>query len=290
MKIAARHSSLITRHSPSGYREAAEVARYLRARWRAQPRVAIVLGTGLQDVVHGLEEMQTIAYKSIPHFPRPSGEGHRGVLHLGQWRGAPVAFLAGRAHLYEGYTPAEVVLPVRALALAGVRVFVMTCAAGGIAPRATPGSFMLFSDHLNFQGASPLTGPHDARWGNRFVDMTVTYDGALRALAGRAARALHIPCFEGVYASLPGPSFETPAEIRSLRRLGADAVGMSTVPEVLAVRQRGARVLAIATITNRAAGLSRTSLRHEEVTEVGQRASPDLSRWLEAILPGLARE
>ncbi len=289
MKTAARHPSLVSGHPLPGYREAAEAARYLLARWRVRPRVAIVLGTGLQEVVYGIEKLQSIAYRSIPHFPIPSVEGHCGVLHLGHWRGVAVAILVGRVHLYEGYTPAEVVLPARALAMSGVRVFVLTCAAGGIAPRATPGRFMLFSDHLNFQAANPLAGAHDARWGNRFVDMTETYDRALRAAAKRAARARGISCFEGAYASLLGPSFETPAEIRALRRLGADAVGMSTVPEVLALRQLGARVLAIATITNRAAGLSRAALSHEEVTEVGQRASLHLARWLEAMLPELAR-
>ncbi len=290
MRVSGRLSPLITPHSPAGFHEAAEAARYLRARWRAQPRVAIVLGTGLQDVVSRLEDVQAIAYRSIPHFPRPSVEGHRGVLHAGEWESTPVVFLAGRVHLYEGYTPAEVVLPVRALALAGVGVFVITCAAGGIAARATPGRFMLLADHLNLHGANPLAGPHDERWGNRFVDMSEAYDRALRALARRAARALRIPCFEGVYASLPGPSFETPAEIRALRQLGADAVGMSAVPEVLAVRQWGAHVLAIATITNRAAGLSRTFLRHEEVLQIGRRATPHLSRWIGAMLPELARE
>ncbi len=290
MKISDRHSLLITPHSPAGYHEADGAARYLRARWRAHPRVAIVLGTGLQDVVNRLEGMQAIAYRAIPHFPRPTVEGHRGVLYAGKWVSTPVAILAGRVHLYEGYTPAEIVLPVRALALAGVRVFVITCAAGGIGPRATPGHFMLVSDHLNLQGANPLAGPHDGHWGSRFVDMTAAYDGALRALARRAARTLRVPFFEGMYASLSGPSFETPAEIRALRRLGADAVGMSTVPEVLAARQLGARVLAIATITNRAAGVSRIPLRHEEVSKVGRRATPSLWRWLEAMLPELGLE
>ncbi len=285
MKKPARRSSSFTRNSEAGIPEATEAAHYLRARWLVQPRVAVVLGSGLQESVHRVELPQAIAYETIPHFPRPSVAGHRGMLRVGQWRNTAVAILEGRVHIYEGYAPAEVVFPIRALALAGVEVFVMTCAAGGIASRATPGRWMLFSDHLNFQGANPLAGPHDARWGNQFVDMADAYDPALRALARRAARSLRVPCFEGVYASLPGPNFETPAEIRALRRLGADAVGMSTVPEVLAARQLGARVLAIAAITNRAAGLSRTPLSHDEVLRTGQRAARDLARWLEAILP-----
>jgi purine-nucleoside phosphorylase len=284
MRTAARRLSVVARYSPPGFREARLAAQYLRARWGGSPRVAVVLGSGLHHVGRALRNSRTIAYKSIPHFPRPRVTGHGGVLHVGQWRGLPVAVLDGRVHLYEGYSPAEVVFPIRVLSLAGVRVFIMTCAAGGIAPRATPGCFMVFSDHLNLQGVSPLAGLHDPRWGSRFVDMTQAYDRALRTLSLRAARRLHFRCFEGVYAALLGPNYETPAEIRALRRLGADAVGMSTVPEVLAARQLGRRVLAIATITNRAAGLSRASLRHQEVLEVGQRSSRDLALLLEAVL------
>lgn len=290
MRKPARHSLLVTRHSSPGYREAAEAARNLQARWRLRPRVAIVLGSGLEEVVQRVTRPQAMTYESVPHFPRPGVAGHHGVLLAGQWRNTEVAILEGRVHLYEGYTPAEVAFPVRALALAGVRWFVLTCAAGGIAARAMPGRFMIFSDHLNFQGANPLAGSYDARWGNRFVDMADAYDPALRALARRSARALRIPCFEGVYASLLGPNYETPAEIRALRRLGADAVGMSTVPEVLAARQLGARVLAIAAITNRAAGLSPTPLSHSDVLRTGRKASRDLARWLETILPGLGRK
>jgi purine-nucleoside phosphorylase len=210
-------------------------------------------------------------------------------LYFGFWGGVPVGLLAGRVHLYEGYGPAEVVFPVRVLALAGIRSLIATCAAGGIAPRATPGSFMVFSDHLNFQGANPLAGVHDPRWGERFVDMTQAYDPRLRQRALEAARALRLKCFEGVYAGLLGPSYETPAEIRPLRMLGAGAVGMSTVPEVIALRQMGVRVLAVATITNRAAGLSRRPLSHEEVIETSQAAARNLARLISAAMPALAR-
>jgi purine-nucleoside phosphorylase len=192
--------------------------------------------------------------------------------------------LEGRVHLYEGFAPAEVVFPVRVLGLTGVKVVLLTCAAGGISPRAVPGSFMLFSDHLNLQGVNPLTGSHDARWGPRFVDMSESYDPELRHQARRAAARLRLKCFEGVYAALLGPTYETPAEIQALRRLGADAVGMSTVPEVLAARQLGMRVLALASITNRAAGLSRRPLSHEEVLEAGKRAGRHLARLLDALI------
>jgi purine-nucleoside phosphorylase len=187
-------------------------------------------------------------------------------------------------HLYEGYTPAEVVFPTRALILAGIETLIVTCAAGGIAPRADPGSFMLLSDHLNFQGVNPLAGAYDARWGQRFVDFSQAYDPELRRKAGKTARALRLKCFEGIYAALLGPNYETPAEIRALKRLGAGAVGMSTVPEVMAARQMGARVLAIATISNRAAGLSRRPLSHEEVLEVGKKSAGGLVRLFDALL------
>ena len=273
-----------------GYPEAVRAVKYIAARWPARPRVGIVLGSGLGEVLHSLRRARELPFASIPGFPRPSVAGHGGALHLGFWGNVPAAVLAGRVHLYEGYEPGEVVFPARVLALAGIRSFIATCAAGGIAPRATPGSLMVFSDHLNFQGANPLAGFHDQRWGERFVDMTQAYDPSLRLCALKAGRALRLKCFQGVYASLLGPTYETPAEIRALRTLGADAVGMSTVPEVIAVRQMGVRALAVAMITNRAAGLSRKPLSHEEVLETGQAASGDLARLLDAVMPALARE
>lgn len=270
-----------------GYPEAVEAARFLARRWSKPPRVALILGSGLEGVVRELREAQRISYRAIPHFPWPTVSGHGGALYLGVCEGVPVAVLEGRVHLYEGYAPAAVAFPVRTLALAGIGTFVLTCAAGGIAPQAKPGDFMIFADHLNLQGANPLAGVHDARWGARFVDLTGAYDANLRRLAGKAAARLRLRCFEGVYASLLGPSYETPAEIRALRRLGADAVGMSTVPEVIALRQLGARVLGIATITNRAAGLARKTLTHSEVLRVGRAASRDLAALLAALLPRL---
>src|SRR5579863_1971488 len=264
----------------AGYDQAREAARYLESRWRARPRVAIVLGSGLGEVVERVKDAEVVPYGSIPFFPRlgASVEGHAGELRLGRWGRTPVVILSGRMHLYEGYSPAEVVFPVRVAALAGVETLIVTCAAGGIAPRATPGSFMLFSDHLNFQGQNPLAGLHDSRWGQRFVDLSEPYDPELRRAAKQAAVAAgrrhdRLSCWEGVYAALLGPSYETPAEIRFLKRAGAGAVGMSTVPEVIAARQLGVRVLAIATITNRAAGLARGRLSHQEVLERGANSS-----------------
>jgi purine-nucleoside phosphorylase len=250
--------------------------------------VGIILGSGLglASVARYLQPSESISYRSIPNFPRPTVAGHSGELHVGYWGCVPVAILAGRMHLYEGYSPAQVVLPTRALALVGIQYVFMTCAAGGIAATRTPGSLMVFSDHLNYQGFNPLVGAQDERLGIRFVDMSAAYDPKLRRLACRAARRLKIKCSEGVYAALLGPSFETPAEIRALRLLGADAVGMSTVPEVIAARQMGLRVMAVALITNRAAGLSPRPLSHEEVLEAGRQAGGSLIALLDAVIAG----
>ena len=273
-----------------GYPEAQKATKYIQAHSKIRPRVGIILGSGLSGVLAGLENCEQISYAKIPYFPRPSVAGHAGVIHLGDWEGVPVAVLEGRMHLYEGYNPAEVAFPTRVLALLGVKTLIATCAAGGIAPAAAPGTFMVFRDHLNYQGANPLAGPHDARWGERFVDVSEAYDRELRALARKAARACKVKSFEGVYVALLGPSYETPAEIRALNKLGADAVGMSTVPEVLTARQAGLRVLAVATISNRAAGISKTPLSHKEVLEVGRTAGRNLACLLGYLLPRLKEQ
>lgn len=268
-----------------GYAEALEAARFLERRSPVRPRVGIILGSGLGDVARRVRGAKRIPYESVPNFPRPAVSGHAGAIRMGRWGEVPVAALEGRSHLYEGYAAAEVAFPTRVLALGGVKILALTCAAGGIAPQARPGWLMVFSDHLNFQGANPLPGPHDDRWGARFVDLSGAYDGGLRRLAKRAAAKSKVKCFEGVYAAVLGPNYETPAEIRALRRLGADAVGMSTLPEVLAARQMGVRVMAVAVISNRAAGLGRGSLSHEEVLEVSRKAAQDLARFFDALLP-----
>jgi purine-nucleoside phosphorylase len=270
--------------SESGYREAQEAASYIQTCSGMAPKAGLILGSGLGEVANRLDEPVRIAYSAIPHFPQPSIAGHRGTLHLGRWRGVPMAVLEGRLHRYEGYSPAQVVFPTRVLGLAGAGSLIVTCAAGGIHPKAAPGTLMIFSDHLNLQGASPLAGPQEARWGERFVDLTEAYDARLRGAALRAAAGLRIRCFEGVYAAVAGPNYETPAEIRALRRLGADAVGMSTAPEVLAARQLRMQVLAVAAISNRAAGLRRRPLTHTEVLEAGKKASKSLARLLDELM------
>jgi purine-nucleoside phosphorylase len=276
------------RQPPADYDRALAAARYITAQGGVSPRLGVILGSGLGEVVARLDSARRLTYKSIPHFPRSTVVGHAGELALGNWRGLPTAMLCGRMHLYEGHTPAEVVLPTRALALAGIEFLFVTCAAGGIGARCTPGSLMILSDHLNFQGLNPLAGPEDQRLGARFIDMSEAYDRELRSIARRAARKLRLKCSEGVYAGLLGPSFETPAEIRALARLGADAVGMSTVPEVIAARQRGVRVLAVASITNRAAGLAQKPLSHHEVLEAGRQGARDLASLFDEVVAHLA--
>ena len=268
----------------TGYDEAQAVARYITARAKMRPRVGIILGSGLGEVVSQLENARHLPYSKIPHFQRSTVAGHAGEMLLGTWMEQPTAILSGRMHLYEGYTPAEVVLPTRALALAGIEFLFVTCAAGGIGHRCAPGALMILTDHLNYQGVNPLMGPEDERLGPRFINMSEAYDARLRALARGAARKLRLRCSEGVYAALLGPSFETPAEIRALKRLGADAVGMSTVPEVIAARQHGVRVLAVASITNRAAGLSRRPLSHQEVLDAGRAGARNLARLFGEVM------
>ena len=284
MKSAAPRKSISPRQPLLGYREAVKAVGYIRRATDIQPRVGIILGSGLGDVAARVRQRNVLPYHSIPHFPQSTVAGHAGELHIGFWGKLPVAILAGRMHLYEGYTPAEVVFPTRVLARLGIKVLVVTCAAGGIAANAVPGSLMLLSDHINGQGRNPLVGPPEPQWGERFIDMSQAYDPVLRALAKRAATKQRIRVFEGVYVALLGPSFETPAEIRALKSWGAAAVGMSTVPEVLAARQLGIRVLGIATITNRAAGLSKQPLSHAEVLEVGKSASQNLIRLLDNVI------
>ncbi len=279
-----RRTSPLTHRSPHGFEEAKQAAEFILSHGFA-PRVAITLGSGLDEVVSRLHSQVQIPYKRIPHFPGTSVQGHGGTLHLGNWKGVPVAILEGRVHCYEGHAPAAVVFPVRVLALAGVETFVLTCAAGGIAAKSKPGGFMVFSDHLHLQGVNPLVGIHDPRWGAQFVDLTEAYDPRLRRVTRQAATQLRVQCFEGVYASLLGPTYETPAEIRALKRMGADAVGMSTVPEVMAARQLQRRVQAIATISNRAAGLAGKPLSHEEVLTAGRAASRRLADLLDVVLP-----
>lgn len=262
-----------------------EAKQYLEGLDVSPPEVAVILGSGLGGFADELDSRVEVPYSSIPHWPQSTAIGHAGKLLFGCLEGAPVAVMAGRAHLYEGYTPEQVVFGVRVLAQLGVRVFIITNAAGGINPSYTRGGLVLISDHINLQGANPLTGPNKEALGPRFPDMTEAYSARLRRLAREAAEELGIPLAEGVYAAVPGPSYETPAEIRYLRTIGADLVGMSTVPEVIAANHMGGRVLAISCVTNMAAGILPKTISHAEVLETGEMVRGTLTRLLKALLP-----
>lgn len=253
------------------------------------PRVGLVLGSGLGAFAEGLEGATAIPYREIPHFPVSTAAGHAGRLVLGRCGGVPVAAMQGRAHFYEGYTLQQVVFPIRVLGLLGARVLVLTNAAGGINRRLRARGLLVIRDHINLQGSNPLLGPNEERFGPRFPDMTEAYSKELIALAKKVARRQRLRLFEGVYAAVHGPSYETPAEIRALARLGADVVGMSTVPEVIAANHMGLRVLGISCVTNMAAGLSGKKINHDEVLEAGERVGKQFSTFLRALVPELAR-
>ena len=274
-------------NSETLYERAAHAARTIRARGRAEARVALVLGSGLGAFADDLEDAEAIPYAEVPGFARPTVEGHSGRLVLGRVGGAEVAVMQGRFHFYEGYALEDVTFPVRVLALCGVKSLVLTNAAGGLNNSLKQGSLMLISDHLNLMGANPLRGPNDERFGPRFPDMSEVYDRAYQEVAIAEAHALEVELRRGVYAALSGPTYETPAEIRMLRALGADAVGMSTVPEAIVARHSGIKVLGISCITNLAAGVSEGPIDHAEVIETGERVRETFSRLLRAIIPKL---
>ena len=257
-------------------------AAYVAERLRELPRVGLVLGSGLGGFAQELTDGVQIPYADIPEMPRPLVIGHAGQLCTGNVAGVPVACLQGRSHIYEGHTPARAVFGVRVLAELGCKTVLLTNAAGGIHASFEPGDLMLITDHLNLLGDNPLRGPNYAE-GPRFPDLSRAYDVTLLQCARDAARAANVTLREGVYAAMLGPSYETPAEIRMLRTLGADAVGMSTVPEVIALRQLGVRVGAMSCITNLAAGISAQPLDHSEVEATARLSrsafSAVLSRW-----------
>jgi purine-nucleoside phosphorylase len=268
------------------YQEAAD---YIAAKSHYQPRVGLILGSGLNPLANAVEAADIIPYDQIPHFPRPTVEGHAGKLVLGYLEGIPVAVMQGRVHFYEGYPMQQVVFPVRVMQVMGIEILIVTNAAGGLDPSFQPGDLMLITDQINFVGMAgnhPLFGPNDPTFGPRFPDMSQAYDPELRRLAQEVADEQDIPLRRGVYAGLAGPSFETPAEIRFLRLVGADAVGMSTVTEVTIARHGGTRVLGVSGISNVAivepiAGQEAT---HEEVLAAGQQIVPRLTALVRGVL------
>jgi purine-nucleoside phosphorylase len=267
---------------------AESAARFLLSKSRHQPRVAVVLGSGLGAFADQLTQTVRIPYTEIPNFPHSTAIGHAGQMILGQANDIPLAVMQGRVHLYEGYSAAQVAFPMRVLGRMGVRAAVLTNAAGGINLEYKQGALVVISDHINLQGQNPLVGPNDERFGPRFPDMTETYYKPYREIALNAARKLGKSAQQGVYAALLGPSYETPAEIRYLRTIGADLVGMSTVAEVIAARHMGMKVLAISCVTNMAAGVLDKPLNHEEVLETARRVQGDLMAILHGVLPQIA--
>ena len=277
------------------FEEVTEAAEFLRTKLSTlRPRVGIVLGSGLGAAAEAVTEPAILPYREIPHFPQTTVEGHSGRIVAGRLGGAPVVAMQGRVHFYEGYTPQHVAFPMRVLGALGVRAVVLTNAAGGIAEGYRVGELVLLADHINMMGWNPLSGPNDARFacaagaGLRFFDMTEAYSQRLRARAREAAAEEGFEMKEGIYLATPGPTFETPAEIRAFRTLGATLVGMSTVPETLVARHMGMEVLGISCVTNLAAGLSATKLSHEEVNETGRQVERRLTNLLARLAPKIA--
>ena len=270
-----------------------EAVGWIRERLRAagpqltvEPRIGLVLGSGLNGLIRALPGALRLPYAQIPHFPRSTVSGHAGELALGRLNGVAAAVMVGRVHHYEGYALEQVVFPVRVLARLGIRALLLTNAAGGIRPEWGQGRLVLLRDHINLLG-NPLIGPNLQGWGERFFDMSEAYDAELRRRARSVAERLRIPLEEGVYLAVTGPSYETPAEIRAFRALGADLVGMSTVPEVIAARHLGIRVLAISVVTNPAAGVQPAPINHAEVLATGARIEAQLESLLLALAPEL---
>jgi purine-nucleoside phosphorylase len=268
------------------YARVTEAAESIRSR-AANPDVGIVLGSGLGDFTSALTESVTIRYGTIPHWPASAVVGHAGNLVVGTLRGKRVAALSGRAHFYEGHTMQVATFATRVLGVLGVKQLILTNAAGGINLNFKPGTLMVIDDHINLMGTNPLVGANDERFGARFPDMTEAYSRRLREVADAAARATGVPVAHGVYVAVHGPSYETPAEIRYLRTIGADAVGMSTVPEAIVARHMGMEVLGISCITNPAAGVLPKPLVHDEVMEVARRVRAEFSALLEGIIERL---
>ena len=269
------------------YTRVHEASERLKARIGAAPDVAIVLGSGLGEFADAIEDAITTPYGDIPNWPASAVIGHAGKLVVGIRAGKKVAALSGRAHFYEGHDLRTVTFATRVMGLLGVKQLVLTNAAGGINVAFKPGTLMVIDDHINLLGSNPLVGPNEDRFGFRFPDMTEVYSRRLRGLADQAAAARGVAVAHGVYVAVHGPSYETPAEIRAFRTMGADAVGMSTVPEAIVARQMGIEVLGISCITNPAAGVLPQPLHHDEVMEVARRVRGEFSSLLEGIIERL---
>ena len=270
------------------FSRAEAAAKYIQKKTKLRPKIALVLGSGLGAFADEFAHAVRIPYAKIPNFPQSTAIGHAGQLVVGTVEGVDVAGMQGRVHLYEGYSAQDVAFPIRVFARMGVKAVILTNAAGGIKKDFTQGRLVVISDHINLQGANPLIGPNEEQFGPRFPDMSTAYDKKFRELTLAEGRLLGINLDEGVYAALSGPSYETPAEIRYLRTIGADLVGMSTVPEVIAARQRGIRVLGISCVTNAAAGILDQPLDHNEVLQTAERVKGQFIGLLRAVIPDIA--
>jgi purine-nucleoside phosphorylase len=286
MREVHNHKS-VERPGPEFVRAEA-AAKFIQKKTRLRPKIALVLGSGLGGFADEFLNAVRIPYAKIPHFPRSTAIGHAGQLVLGTVEGVDIVGMQGRVHLYEGYSAQDVAFPMRVFARMGVKAAILTNAAGGINKEFIQGRLVVISDHINLQGVNPLTGPNDEHFGPRFPDMSWAYETKFRQLTLAEGRRLAINLGEGVYAALAGPSFETPAEIRYLRSIGADLVGMSTVPEVIAARHSGIRVLGISCVTNAAAGVLDQPLNHIEVLETAERIKGQFIGLLRAVIPDIA--
>ena len=260
---------------------------YIRKATRIEPRVGIVLGSGLSGLADTLGDCVMLKYPEIPGFPTATAHGHAGLLCFGSVNSVPVVVMSGRVHLYEGYTAQQATFGIRLMGAMGIRSLILTNAAGAINTTYTRPSLVLLSDHINLQGVNPLTGPNDDKLGPRFPDMTEAYSKQYRESARRVAKEQGFDLPEGVYAALSGPSYETPAEIRYLRTIGADLVGMSTVPETIVANHMGIKVCAISCVTNMAAGVLPTKLNHAEVIEAGEMIREQFAKFVSALIPRL---
>jgi purine-nucleoside phosphorylase len=272
------------------FTRAESAAQFVLSQTPLRPAIGLVLGSGLGGFADEFSEATRIPYANIPSFLRSTAIGHAGQMVIGKVGDVAVAAMQGRVHLYEGYSSQEVAFPTRVLGRMGIRGLILTNAAGGINLEYKQGALVVITDHINLQGNNPLVGPNEERFGPRFPDMTQAYWKPYREITLRAARNLGKPVYQGVYAGLLGPSYETPAEIRYLRTIGADLVGMSTVPEVIVARHMGLKVLAISCVTNMAAGISDEILSHEDVLATGERVKGDFVGLLRAVLPEIATD
>ena len=273
---------------PDQFTQADSAAKLILTRTPLRPKIGLILGSGLGAFADSLSDATRVPYAEIPSFPQSTAIGHAGRLVIGNSGNVPVAAMQGRVHQYEGYTAQEVSFPIRVFARMGIKAVILTNAAGGINLGYAQGALVLLRDHINLQGTNPLIGPNDDRFGVRFPDMTHAYSRAFREIAREEAAKQSLILHEGVYAALLGPSYETPAEIEYLRRIGADLVGMSTVAEVIAARHMGLNVLAISCVTNMAAGILDQPLSHAEVMETGERVRTVFESLLRAVLPRIA--